>query len=116
MAESSKSAGDHTKDAPNNNPPSSATGLTLEQIQAITRAARENPGTTNISCKLGPFSQFRPFHALNNGAMLGPPSQGVPGDVAMEALMEMEEEGLREELEDPQTTEEERVNIRQQLE
>jgi hypothetical protein len=48
--------------------------------------------------------------------MLGPPSEGVPGDVAMEALMEMEEEGLRQELEDPQTTEQERANIRQQLE
>jgi hypothetical protein len=48
--------------------------------------------------------------------MLGSPSEGVSGDVAMEALMEMEEEGLREELEDPQTTEEERAETRQRLE
>lgn len=43
-------------------------------------------------------------------------TNGVSLDVAMRALLEMDEEALRSELQDPKTAEDERPGIRQQLE
>ncbi|KAL2125856.1 hypothetical protein VTI74DRAFT_2478 [Chaetomium olivicolor] len=97
MAESSKSAADNLKssDAPNHPEPSRDRGPTPEQVRAIIRAARENPGVTNISWPT--------------------PTDGVSPAEAMDALLEMEEEALQEELQDPETTEVERATIRQRL-
>ncbi|KAL2023972.1 hypothetical protein VTK56DRAFT_207 [Thermocarpiscus australiensis] len=94
MAESSKSAADKNSDAPHNPQSSSGSTVTSEQLRAMIRAAMAQPKIINPSW---------------------PAPTGVSGPVAMEALLDMEEEALQEELQDPRTTEEERERIRAQL-
>ncbi|KAK0706889.1 hypothetical protein B0T26DRAFT_756324 [Lasiosphaeria miniovina] len=50
-----------------------------------------------------------------NSSRLPVVHSGVPANVAMRALLDVEEEGWREDLRDPNTTEEERVAIEETL-
>ncbi|KAG7284779.1 hypothetical protein NEMBOFW57_009391 [Staphylotrichum longicolle] len=90
MAESSNSSAD----TDNNAQPS--TGKV--DVIAILQAERAKPANNTLE------------------KFFGPPSKGVPPDVAMSALWDMEEEPLHEELQDPETTEERRAEIRDRLE
>jgi hypothetical protein len=94
MAESSKAPSDKTSsDASNNSQPSTSSGVTSEGIHAMFEAAR-----------------VRASHIPSPTVY-----SSVSPAVAMAALMDIEEEGMREELVDPATTEEERAQIRERL-
>jgi hypothetical protein len=95
MAESSKSSSDKANnDVANNTQPSNGRSTTFEEMQSMMRAARARASNSHQSTTV--YSSVSPA-------------------VAMGALRDIEEEALREDLVNPETSEEERAQIRERL-